>query len=79
MRTTKARTSLCPGVGVRYTYDEIVDIFGGLGSSQDWTIFLLLFLLFIYFLICLLFIYYIYLFILFYFYIFFLGGGGGHF
>ena len=52
MRTTKARTSLCPGVGVRYTYDEIVDIFGGLGSSQDWTIFLFLLFIF-YFLICL--------------------------
>ena len=81
MRTTKARTSLCPGVGLWYMYDEIVDIFGGLGSSQGWTIFyyyfyyLFSYLFSFYLLYFFLFIYHlIYLFI---YSFFFCGGGGG--
>ena len=27
MRTTKVRTSLCPGVAMGYMYEEIVDIY----------------------------------------------------
>ena len=70
----KARTSLCPGVGLGYTYDEIVDIFGGLGSLQDWTIFIIIILI-IYLFPYLFTFYLLYLFI----FLFFLEGGGGHF
>ena len=76
MRTTKVRTSLCPGVGVGYTYDEIVDIFGGVGVITRLDYF---YYYYFYYLFISLFVYFlsiIFIYFIFYFIFIFLEGGG---